>query len=104
MILHPNCGLRVAHCGLLPAVEGGRSRRLSGSVLIVVMWIAFGLVGMALYFAHAMEMNMRAADNVVASLQADQAIESAAIYYSNVLSYVMQINQQQAGLGQYMQP
>jgi hypothetical protein len=104
MNLHPNCGLPIADCGLRPAMAGGRSRRLSGSVLIVVMWIAFGLVGMALYFAHAMEMNMRAADNVLASLQADQAIESAAIYYSNVLSYVIQINQQQAGLGQYMQP
>ena len=93
----PNSGSKLPHSKLVP-------RRLSGSVLIVVMWIAFGVVGMALYFAHAMEMNMRAADNALASIQADQAIESAAIYYSNVLSYVMQINQKQGAMGQYMQP
>ena len=78
--------------------------RRSGSVLIVVMWIAFGVVGMALYFAHSMEMNMRAADNQLAAFQADQAIESAAIYYSNVLSYVMQTNQQMGNMAQLMQP
>jgi hypothetical protein len=63
-------------------------------VLIVVMWIAFGVVGMALYFAHSMEVNMIAADNQLASLQADQAIESAALYYSNVLANVIQMNMQ----------
>ena len=66
--------------------------RLSGSVLIIVMWIAFGVVGLALYFGHDMEMNMRAADNQLASLQSDQIIESGAIYVSNVLAKVMQLN------------
>jgi type II secretory pathway component PulK len=57
-----------------------------GSVLIVVMWIAFGLVSVALYFAHSMEMELRAADSQVASLQADQAIEGGALYASNILA------------------
>ncbi len=79
--------------------EGGRrfphgksAPCLAGSVLIVVMWIAFGVVGLALYFGHSMEMNMRAADYQLASLQADQAIESAALYYSNILISLMQPN------------
>ena len=81
--------------------------RLSGSVLVVVMWIAFGVVGMALYFAHSMEMNMRAADNQLAAFEADQAIESAAVYYSNVLANVNQVNMQgnaQLNMQPYMLP
>ena len=50
------------------------------------MWIAFGVIGLALYFANAMEMELRAADNQVASLQADQAIEAGAVYASNILA------------------
>jgi type II secretory pathway component PulK len=56
------------------------------------MWIAFGVVALALYFAHSMEMSMRAAENTMASEQADQAIESAAVYYSNVLVNLRQPN------------
>jgi type II secretory pathway component PulK len=72
--------------------EKSAPRRLSGSVLIIVMWIAFGVVALALYFAHSMEMSMLAAENTMASEQADQAIESAAIYYSNVLVNLRQPN------------
>ncbi|MGO8698358.1 MAG: helix-hairpin-helix domain-containing protein [Limisphaerales bacterium] len=56
------------------------------SVLIIVMWVAFGLVAITLYFADSMFMEMKAADNRVASLEADQAIEGAALYVSNVLA------------------
>ena len=56
------------------------------------MWIAFGVVALALYFAHSMELIMRASENQMASAQADQAIESAAIYYSNILVHLMQPN------------
>jgi len=76
-----------------------RRRGVSGSVLIVVMWIAFGVVGMALYFAHSMEVNMIAADNQLASFQADQAIASGALYASNILANVIQMNMQ--GNAQY---
>jgi type II secretory pathway component PulK len=57
-----------------------------GSILIIVLWVAFGLCSIALYFAHSMSMELKAADNEVAGVQADQAIEGAAIYISNVLA------------------
>jgi type II secretory pathway component PulK len=62
------------------------ARRQSGSVLIIVLWIAFGLVSLTLYFAHTMTFEMRAADNRVASLEAEQAIAGAARYASNLLA------------------
>jgi type II secretory pathway component PulK len=67
-----------------PAIAPSSSAR--GSVLIIVLWVAFGLVAITLYFAEAMSMEMKAADNRVASLEADQAIEGAALYVSNVLA------------------
>ena len=63
-----------------------KSASSRASVLIIVMWVAFGLVAITLYFADAMFMEMKAADNRVASLEADQAIEGAALYVSNVLA------------------
>jgi type II secretory pathway component PulK len=66
--------------------------RQRASVLIVVMWIAFGLVGIALYFAHSMEFELRSAENQVDSLQADQAVEAGALYASNVLANLMNPN------------
>jgi hypothetical protein len=62
-------------------------------VLIIVLWVAFGLVSLALYFAHSMSFELRAADNRVASVEAEQAIAGAARYVSNVLA-----NAQQPGL------
>jgi hypothetical protein len=56
------------------------------SVLIIVLWVAFGLVSLTLYFAHAMLLDLKAADNRAAGLEADQAIEGAALYVSNVLA------------------
>ena len=61
-----------------------------GSVLIIVLWIAFGLVSLALYFAHSMSFELRAADNRVASVEAEEAIAGAARYVSNVLANVQQ--------------
>src|SRR5438874_2448212 len=60
--------------------------RESGSVLIIVMWVAFGLVSVALYFAHSMTFELRASDNRVASLEAEQAIEGGARYVNYVLT------------------
>ena len=59
-----------------------------GSVLIIVMWIAFGLVALALYFANSMSLEMRASDNRVAALESQQAIAGAACYISNILASV----------------
>ena len=70
------------HAGL------GRIRRRGqrGSVLIIVLWIALGLVTITLYFANSMTLELRAADNRVAGIAADQAIEGAARYVSYVLA------------------
>lgn len=56
------------------------------SVLIIVLWIAFGLVAIALYSANSMSSELRAADNRVQALAADQAIEGAARYVAQVLT------------------
>ena len=61
-------------------------RRERASVLIIVLWVCLGLVAIALYFANSMTYELRASDNRVAGLSADQAIEGAARYVSYVLS------------------
>jgi len=69
--------------------DGGPGRKPAnhrGSVLIIVLWIALGLVALALYFANSMSSELRASDNRVSMLAADQAIEGAARYVSNVLT------------------
>ena len=48
------------------------SRR--GSVLIIVLWVSFGLVALALYFAHSMSLEMRAADNRSAAMAAESRL------------------------------
>jgi len=60
--------------------------RRRGSVLVVVLWIAFGLVTITLYFANSMSLELRASDNRVSGVTADQAIEGAARYVAHVLS------------------
>ena len=68
----------------------------SGSVLIIVIWVAFGLVSIALYFAHSMSFELRSSDNRVAAVEAEQAIEGAARYVSNILANTI-TQQQQPG-------
>jgi DNA uptake protein ComE-like DNA-binding protein len=66
--------------------EPSSSRHSRGSVLIIVLWIAFGLVSLALYFGQEMSISLKAADNRVAALEAEQAIEGAARYVTYLLS------------------
>jgi DNA uptake protein ComE-like DNA-binding protein len=54
--------------------------------LVIVLWVTLGLVSIALYFAHSMAMELRASDNRVCAVAADQAIEGAARYVGYVLS------------------
>src|ERR1017187_4909939 len=61
-------------------------RRERASVLIIVLWVCIGLVSSALYFANSMTYELRASDNRVSGLAADQAIEGAARYVGYVLS------------------
>ena len=90
MKIHPT------HRGKLQ-VAGGRfskpvtsnlqpAAREAGSVLIIVLWVAIGLVSIALYFANSMNYELTASDNRVNGLAADQAIEGAARYVSLVLT------------------
>ncbi len=58
------------------------------SVLIIVLWVAFGLVSLAIYFANSSSLELRAADNRVAALESEQAIAGAARYISNALANV----------------
>jgi DNA uptake protein ComE-like DNA-binding protein len=57
-----------------------------GSTLVIVLWIAFGLVSITLYFAHSMSFELRASDNRVCGLAAEQAIDGAARYVSSLLA------------------
>ena len=63
-------------------IEGGHE---NGSVLIIVLWVCIGLVSIALYFANSMTFELRAADNRLNGIAADQAIEGAQRYISYVL-------------------
>ena len=60
-------------------------RSQSGSVLVIVLWVSIGLVSIALYFANSMMYELRASDNRVSGLAAEQAIEGAARYVGYVL-------------------
>ncbi|HEV2208240.1 MAG TPA: hypothetical protein VG167_05655 [Verrucomicrobiae bacterium] len=70
--------------------ERGTTRNETGSVLIIVLWIAFGLVSLALYFADSMNFEFRAAENRVAAQAADQAIDGAARYVNYILDTQIQ--------------
>jgi type II secretory pathway component PulK len=67
-----------------------QSFRERASALIIVMWVAFGLVALSLYFGQTMSFELKAADNRSAALEADQAIQGAARYVTNVLSRVIE--------------
>lgn len=70
-----------------PSSKMGRVRERA-SVLIIVLWVAFGLVSLAIYFANSSSLELRAADNRVAALEAEQAIAGATRYLSNALANV----------------
>jgi len=53
-----------------------------------VLWVAFGLIALTLYFANSMSFELRASDNRAAMIEADQAIIGAARYVSNVIATV----------------
>jgi type II secretory pathway component PulK len=67
-------------------LRAANKKSCRASVLIIVLWVAFGMVALTLYFAHSMLMELKAADNRAAALEAEQAIEGGALYVSNVLA------------------
>jgi type II secretory pathway component PulK len=64
-----------------------KHRTQGGSAFIIVLWIAFGLVSVCLYFASSMTMELRASENRLANATAEQAIEGAARYINNILAW-----------------
>ena len=54
-------------------------------MLVIVLWVALGLVTIALYFANSMNYELTASDNRVNGLAAEQAIEGAARYVAFAL-------------------
>lgn len=60
--------------------------RRNGVVMVIVLWISFGLVATALYFGHSMMLEYRSADNATGGLQAAWAIEGAREYVGYVIA------------------
>lgn len=60
--------------------------RVQASVLVIVLWIAFGLIVLAVYFAHSMSLELRGAQNRYTSLQAEHAATAAARYVTYILT------------------
>jgi DNA uptake protein ComE-like DNA-binding protein len=57
-----------------------------GSVLILVLWIALGLITLTLYFANSSSFELQAADNRTSGLATEEAIDGAARYVTFVLA------------------
>ena len=62
------------------------SGRRRGSVLILVLWICFGLVALTLYYAQSMSAELRAANFRSESIAVQQALAGAVRYVEYVLS------------------
>lgn len=66
-------------------IQRPTSKSESGSVLVIVLWIAIGLVSIALYFANSMNYELTASDNRMNGIAAEQAIEGGARYVAFIL-------------------
>ena len=64
---------------------GAPRRSQRGSVLIIVMWICFGVVALTLYFANSMSSELRAADNRVQDASARAACDGGVRYAAYLL-------------------
>ncbi|HOX02943.1 MAG TPA: type II secretion system protein GspK [Candidatus Paceibacterota bacterium] len=63
-----------------------RAAAPAGSVLIIVLWITFGIVSIALYFGHSMLLHFRAVEHDAAGAQAEQAIAGVIRYIGWVVT------------------
>jgi len=57
-----------------------------GSTLVIVLWVALGLVSLALYFGHSTALELRSADHRAAAIEAEQAIAGAARFACYVVT------------------
>ena len=58
-----------------------------GGALIITLWVAFGLVSLALYFGNAMSLELKSAENRSASMEAGQVCEGAARYAAYLFNH-----------------
>lgn len=58
-----------------------------GSVLIIVLWVCFGLAALVLYFAQTTSAELRAADNRAVTTSAEAAVDGGARYVQYVLTH-----------------
>jgi type II secretory pathway component PulK len=70
---------------------GNRAGVKRATVLIVVMWLTFALVSVAVYFGQTITLEYRAADNSMAGIQAEEAIDGA-ISYLKFCLYTYELN------------
>jgi DNA uptake protein ComE-like DNA-binding protein len=73
-----------------PARRPPRRRARRGTIFVVVLWIALGLVSLALYFAQTARWAYLSSHNSLTSHQADQAIEGVRQYITYVLAEVVE--------------
>lgn len=57
-----------------------------GSTLILVLWVAFGLVALGIYFGQSSSLELKSSDQRAAALEAEQAALGAARYAAYVLT------------------
>jgi type II secretory pathway component PulK len=80
-------GNRVSPGIRTPGLPGSAAaRRQHASILVIVLWIVFGLISITIYFAESMTSEFRASDARVAGIQSELAIEGARRYLTCVLS------------------
>jgi DNA uptake protein ComE-like DNA-binding protein len=57
-----------------------------GAVLVIVLWVVFGLVALTLYFADTMMAQLHIGDNVLRIAEAQEAVDGGARYITQVLT------------------
>ena len=68
----------------------GSSQSRAGAVLIIVLWIAFGLVSITLYFGQSMFFEYKGANQATAGAQAEQANNGALRYFFYTLNNALE--------------
>ena len=61
--------------------------RERGSVLIIVLWVCFGLAALVLYFAQSTSAELRSSDNRAVTISAEAAVDGGARYVQYVLTH-----------------
>ena len=59
-----------------------------GTALVLVLWVTFAMVVVAIYFAHSARLGYQASDNGLAGFRAEQATRGAERYLAYTLQNV----------------